>query len=174
MSDPYANTVTVRNILNHILSPKVVSDGNGGYTTKVDLVNIDNIVAGSITAGSSESTDRSGVFTFTPTTTFTTTDSVAGFPGYFYIPTGYTMTASDISFVQVMERGPDGNYNNSGGNEPEIMTEDPFAILRSPLCVISSRVITSGPNANRIEVITNNLPADDTQFAWFTKRISAS
>jgi hypothetical protein len=67
MSDPYANTVTVRNILNHILSPKVVSDGTGGYTTKVDLVNIDNIVAGSISVGgSAAASDKSGVFDFAP------------------------------------------------------------------------------------------------------------
>lgn len=44
MSDPYEGTVTVRNILNHIISPKIVSDGNGGYTTRVDLVNIDRLV----------------------------------------------------------------------------------------------------------------------------------
>ena len=43
MSDPYAGTVTVRNILNHIISPKIVNDGYGGYTTKVDLVNVDTI-----------------------------------------------------------------------------------------------------------------------------------
>ena len=47
MSDPYAGTVTVRNILNHIISPKIVNDGYGGYTTKVDLVNVDKIVFGS-------------------------------------------------------------------------------------------------------------------------------
>ena len=43
MSDPYADTIIVRNILNHVISPKIVSDGSGGYTTKVDLVNVDTI-----------------------------------------------------------------------------------------------------------------------------------
>jgi hypothetical protein len=43
-ADPFANTVTVKNILNHIISPKIVKDGSGGYTTKTDLVNIDNLI----------------------------------------------------------------------------------------------------------------------------------
>jgi hypothetical protein len=43
-ADPFANTTTVKNILNHIISPKIVKDGSGGYTTKTDLVNIDNLL----------------------------------------------------------------------------------------------------------------------------------
>jgi hypothetical protein len=43
-ADPFANTTTVKNILNHIISPKIVRDGSGGYTTKTDLVNIDNLI----------------------------------------------------------------------------------------------------------------------------------
>jgi len=43
-ADPFANTVTVKNILNHIISPKIVKDGSSGYTTKTDLVNIDNLI----------------------------------------------------------------------------------------------------------------------------------
>jgi len=42
-ADPFANTTTVKNILNHIISPKIVKDGSG-YTTKTDLVNIDNLI----------------------------------------------------------------------------------------------------------------------------------
>ncbi len=67
MSDPYANTVTVRNILNHILSPKVVRDGNGGYITKVDLVNVDRVTfdAYGSTVGSSGTPNTSQVGTVT-------------------------------------------------------------------------------------------------------------
>lgn len=43
-ADPFANTTTVKNILQHIISPKIVSDGSGGYITKTDLVNVDNII----------------------------------------------------------------------------------------------------------------------------------
>lgn len=42
-ADPFANTTTVKNILNHIISPKIVREGSG-YTTKTDLVNIDNLI----------------------------------------------------------------------------------------------------------------------------------
>jgi hypothetical protein len=50
-SDPFANTTTVKNILNHIISPKIVKDGSGGYTTKTDLVNIDNLLFASRGSG---------------------------------------------------------------------------------------------------------------------------
>ena len=42
--DPFANTTTVKNILQHIISPKLVTDGSGGYVSKTDLVNVHNIV----------------------------------------------------------------------------------------------------------------------------------
>lgn len=67
-NDPFANTVTVKNILNHIISPKIVKDGSGGYTTKTDLVNIDNLVFASrgTGTGSPETplTAQSGVVQF--------------------------------------------------------------------------------------------------------------
>lgn len=40
-NDPFSNTNT-RNIIQHIISPKVVNDGSGGYNVKTDLINIDN------------------------------------------------------------------------------------------------------------------------------------
>lgn len=42
--DPFANTTTVKNILQHIISPKLVRDGSGGYVSKTDLVNVHNLV----------------------------------------------------------------------------------------------------------------------------------
>lgn len=51
-SDPFANTTTVKNILQHVLSPKIVSNGSGGYVTKTDLVNIDTVNARSVVATS--------------------------------------------------------------------------------------------------------------------------
>jgi hypothetical protein len=52
-ADPFANTTTVKNILQHIISPKIVSNGSGGYVTKTDLINVDNLLftAASTTAG---------------------------------------------------------------------------------------------------------------------------
>ena len=62
MSDPYAGTVTVRNILNHIISPKIVSDGFSGYTTRVDLVNVDSLVLNSGTGNGSSNSPFTGQF----------------------------------------------------------------------------------------------------------------
>ena len=64
MSDPYAGTVTVRNILNHIISPKIVSDGSSGYTTRVDLVNVDRLVLNSGTGDGTENNPFTGQFGF--------------------------------------------------------------------------------------------------------------
>lgn len=50
-ADPFANTTTVKNILQHIISPKIVSDGSGGYVTKTDLVNVDKILFDSVGNG---------------------------------------------------------------------------------------------------------------------------
>jgi hypothetical protein len=41
-NDPFSGTNT-RNILQHIISPKIVSDGSSGYAVKADLINIDDI-----------------------------------------------------------------------------------------------------------------------------------
>jgi len=43
-ADPFANTTTVKNILQHVISPKIVKNGNGGYVSKTDLVNVHNLV----------------------------------------------------------------------------------------------------------------------------------
>lgn len=51
-SDPYASTTTVKNIVQHVISPKIVNDGSGGYTLKTDLVNVDRIVAGKVLSDS--------------------------------------------------------------------------------------------------------------------------
>jgi hypothetical protein len=37
--------MSTESIIQGVLSPKVVSDGNGGYTAKTDIVNVDNITA---------------------------------------------------------------------------------------------------------------------------------
>ena len=68
-TDPYTNTTTVKNILQHIIVPKVVSDGSSGYVTKTDLTNIHNLifVGHSTTVGtpSVKNTSQSGSFTTT-------------------------------------------------------------------------------------------------------------
>lgn len=41
-SDPFLDTNT-RNLLQHVFSPKIVQNMNGGYDVQVDMVNIDRI-----------------------------------------------------------------------------------------------------------------------------------
>lgn len=64
MSDPYEGTVTVRNILNHIISPKIVTDGFSGYTTRVDLVNVDRLVLNSGSGNGSSGNPFTGQYGF--------------------------------------------------------------------------------------------------------------
>ena len=40
-NDPFSGTTT-RDLLQHIISPKIVSDGSTGYTVKTDIINVDN------------------------------------------------------------------------------------------------------------------------------------
>ncbi len=51
-NDPFSSTNT-RNLLQHLISPKIVSDGSTGYAVKTDLINIDHVysnVKGTVTA----------------------------------------------------------------------------------------------------------------------------
>jgi hypothetical protein len=41
-NDPFSNT-TNRNVLQHLISPKVVNGSGGGYVVKTDLINVDNL-----------------------------------------------------------------------------------------------------------------------------------
>jgi hypothetical protein len=43
-NDPFSGS-NVRSVLQHVLSPKIVSDGSGGFAVKLDLINVDNIYA---------------------------------------------------------------------------------------------------------------------------------
>jgi hypothetical protein len=43
-NDPFLGSNT-RNLIQHVLSPKIVSDGSNGYVVKLDMINIDNIYA---------------------------------------------------------------------------------------------------------------------------------
>ena len=68
--DPFSGSNT-RNILLHIVSPKIVNDGSGGYTVKTDLINIDNVYATGFVGGTLSLT---GNFTGKSTGTVTATN----------------------------------------------------------------------------------------------------
>lgn len=49
-NDPFSGS-SIQNLLQHTISPKIVTDNSGGYNVKADLINIDNIyLSGSIIA----------------------------------------------------------------------------------------------------------------------------
>jgi hypothetical protein len=149
MSDPYAGTVTVRNILNHIISPKIVSDGNGGYTTRVDLVNIDSIVAGSVSVGgSAASSDLAGVFTIEDGTTITEASGVFKFT----IPVEGLAEEDYIAFVQAT--------GSTAVNDPAAYS------------VIIPMIVSDGIEVF-MTVSAADLRAADVEFNWFAKRILA-
>lgn len=68
MSDPYAGTTT-RNLLQHIISPKIVGPTGGTYSVQTDLVNVDTATINTLNA------------TKTKTTTFFTNDASTGYAG---------------------------------------------------------------------------------------------
>jgi hypothetical protein len=41
-NDPFSGS-SIQNVLQHTISPKIVTDGSGGYTVKADLINVDNV-----------------------------------------------------------------------------------------------------------------------------------
>lgn len=74
-NDPFSGTNT-RNILQHIISPKIVSDGSTGYAVNTDLINVDGIYAKGLIraglggAGDVQTTSAFGVVDPTYTTTY--------------------------------------------------------------------------------------------------------
>jgi hypothetical protein len=100
-NDPFSGSNT-RNLLQHVLSPKIVTDGGGGYTVKLDLINVDNVYAtGNIygsggLVGSTGPTGQAGA-AGGPTghTGYTGYTGYTGFTGY----TGYTGYAGTNSWT---------------------------------------------------------------------------
>jgi hypothetical protein len=89
-ADPFANTTTVKNILQHIISPKIVSDGNGGYVTRTDLVNVDNLLfttkASTAGTGQNPLTSQCGSVTVTGTSIIIYHSRVTGSSIIFAVP----------------------------------------------------------------------------------------
>lgn len=74
-NDPFSGSNT-RNILQHIISPKIVNDGSGGYQVKTDLINIDNAYSESvIVQDSAPNSDKLTITTDSTKSYITTTTS---------------------------------------------------------------------------------------------------
>ena len=100
-NDPFSGSNT-RNILNHIVSPKIVNDGSGGYTVKTDLINIDHIysnVRGTVVASGTGSVSVSNASVTANSVILLTVKTIGGFAGPAYVTsatpgTGFTIRSS--------------------------------------------------------------------------------
>lgn len=79
-NDPFSGTNT-RNILEHLISTKIVGATGGGYQVKTDLINVDNIyITGEIFGPTGGNTIVS------PTPIYLNSITIAGSSGSAYIP----------------------------------------------------------------------------------------
>jgi hypothetical protein len=88
-NDPFSGSNT-RNIINHIISPKIVSDLTGGYTVKTDLINIDHIYSndrGTINANGTSSVVVTNPSVNPNSVIILTVKTVAGTVGPAYVAT---------------------------------------------------------------------------------------
>jgi len=115
-TDPFANTTTVKNILQHVLSPKIVSDGGGGFKTATDLVNIDTANATTVNAAAVNATTvnaYTGAFTYL-SGNFGTTQAGIGSSGTDIPVTGFT--SNSVLFVQPWGTGKISSVAKNAGS----------------------------------------------------------
>lgn len=128
-NDPFSGTTT-RDLLQHVISPKVVSDGSSGYAVKTDLINIDGIYAkGIIRAGTSGSGDvqTTSAFTVLDPTYTTTYSRITGTPS-----TTYIQGTSGIRFGQIAQSSTNTVLNiGTGGSNNDIFTVGGSIYVRS-------------------------------------------
>jgi hypothetical protein len=100
-NDPFSGTNT-RNILQHLISPKIVSDGSTGYAVKTDLINVDHVysnVKGTITANETNSVSVTNSETTADSVIILTVKTVSGTVGPAYVSsttagTGFSIKSS--------------------------------------------------------------------------------
>lgn len=108
-NDPFSGTNT-RNIIKHIISPKIVNDGSGGYTVKTDLINIDHVYSntkGTVTANGTSSVSVSNTSVTANSVVVLTVKTVGGTVGPAYVAT----TTSGTGFSIKSQSGDTSIYN---------------------------------------------------------------
>lgn len=86
-NDPFSGTNT-RNILQHIISPKIVSDGSTGYAVKTDVINVDHIYSnlkGTVTANETTAVSVTNSETTANSVILLTVKTVSGTVGPAYV-----------------------------------------------------------------------------------------
>lgn len=143
-SDPFSGTNT-RNLLQHVFSPKIVENMNGGYDVKVDLLNVDRInITGDVIG---------------PTGSYWNNSGGAG-PTGSTGPTGPTGAASTVSGPT----GPTGTPGTPG--TPAYIAAGTATIQANQL--VSSGIFVPGITSNPIILITSqtNFPPNGIAYRY--------
>ena len=86
-NDPFSGSNT-RNILQHIISPKIVDAGSGAHVVKTDLINIDHIYSsrrGTVTANSASDVSVSNSEVTANSVILLTVKTISGTVGPAYV-----------------------------------------------------------------------------------------
>jgi hypothetical protein len=106
-NDPFSNTNS-RNVLKHLISPKVVSQLAGGYVVKTDLINVDNLY---LTGG-----------IYGPTGAVYSATGATG-PSGPSGPSG-TLSAPNSYFFNSVTSAPSANLKIAGGGVTSVYTSN--------------------------------------------------
>lgn len=134
-NDPFSGTTT-RNLLQHVISPKIVSDGSTGYAVKADLINVDNIYIGGNVVGP---------------------NGVIGGGGF--VPLATTYVAGGRTATNTLYRSTDG------GTTWTPAPVDPFnGTYASKIAFNGSRWVAVG--ANSLSNVTTSIAYSDDGLNW--------
>jgi hypothetical protein len=169
-NDPFSGSNT-RNLLQHVLSPKIVTDGGGGYTVKLDLINVDNVYAsgniygqGGTLVGATGPTGRDGT-PGGPTgpTGYTGYTGYTGFTGY----TGYTGYAGTNSWtpylINLKQSSSAGTFFNPTSSTGYLWSTESYYI-----CYCSfQRVYNIGVSIGLTTIAPNTAVVEPKTSGWY-------
>jgi hypothetical protein len=161
-NDPFSGSTT-RKILQHIVSPKIVNDGSGGYTVKTDLINVDQAFAESVFARGLIRAGTSGSGDVQTSSSFTIYDP-AGNPSF----ARFTADSTDawvqgqqtIRFGKVLQASTNTSLTlGTGGSNDDALTVGGTLNVTGNFTGKSTGTITA-TNANPVVVSNTNVTAN--------------
>jgi hypothetical protein len=96
-SDPFENSTTVKNILQHMISPKIISDGGNGYVVRTDLTHVHNLIFAKGSSNEDGSSSSSAFTTQCGTSTFPVTPTTSIVVYHSRVTTNSIIMASAIT-----------------------------------------------------------------------------
>ena len=178
-NDPFSGSNT-RNLLQHVLSPKIVADGGGGYTVKLDLINVDNVYAtGNIygsggLVGSTGPTGQAGA-AGGPTghTGYTGYTGYTGFTGYTGY-TGYAGTNSWTPYLINLAQSPSaGTFYNPTSSNGFLWSTESYYTCYCSFQIPQFSTTSSSPDPTFFVGLTtispNNAVVEPKSSGWYWK-----